>query len=96
VITFPRLAAGVTVEDLDPDLCLFRPDIDEVLVLNQTAGDVVRLADGARSIVDMVELLARVYGQPSTDLAADVTAVVQDLSSRGYVQDAADAVGSSS
>jgi hypothetical protein len=85
----PAPARSVTVEELDEELCLFRPDIDEVLVLNGPAGDVWRLADGATSVADIVSLLATAYGVPLERLAADVEAVVADLTNRGYLVEAA-------
>ena len=81
----PRPADGVTVEDFDDDLCLFRRDIDEVLVLNASAGDVWRLADGQTSVVEMVALLAHTYALPSARLESEVQGVVAQLVARGYL-----------
>lgn len=78
-------AAGVVVEDLDEDVCLYRPDIDEVLVLNQSAGDVWRLVDGTLSVAGLVTQLARAYGLEAATIEADVREVVNDLCARGFL-----------
>ena len=97
VLERPRPASEIVVEDLDDDLCLYRPDIDEVLVLNHTAGDVWRLADGQLRVAEIVERLAGVYtidSADSADLAGsadignDVHRVIEDLETRGYLVDA--------
>ena len=83
----PVPAENIVAEDLDEDVCLYRPDIDEVLVLNQTAGDVWRLADGHLSVAGIAATLARVYAREESDWRADVQTVVDDLAMRGYLVD---------
>ena len=78
-------APGVLVEDLDQDVCLYRADIDEVLVLNATAGDVWRLADGEFELDQVVTRLAEVYQLPTDDIREQVRSVVADLLDRGYL-----------
>jgi hypothetical protein len=85
VINRPIPAPGVVVEDLDDDVCLYRSDIDEVLVLNQSAGDIWRLADGDRSVETIATRLADVYGTDEATMRTDVQAVVADLLTRGYL-----------
>ena len=85
MINRPIPAPGVVVEDLDDDVCLYRSDIDEVLVLNQSAGDIWRLADGDRSVEAIATRLADVYGTDETTVRTDVQAVVADLLARGYL-----------
>ncbi len=75
----------VVVEDLDEDVCLYRPDIDEVVVLNATAGDVWRLADGELTLDQLVERLAAAYQAPVDQVRPDVHSVFQDLLDRGYL-----------
>lgn len=83
-------APGVLVEDLDSDVCLYRADIDEVLVLNATAGDVWRLTDGDFELDQVVQLLAEVYRLPTDDIREQVRSVVADLLDRGYLVPATD------
>lgn len=85
MINRPIPAPGVVVEDLDDDVCLYRSDIDEVLVLNQSAGDIWRLADGDRSVETIATRLADVYGTDEATMRTDVQAVVADLLTRGYL-----------
>ncbi|HET6210295.1 MAG TPA: PqqD family protein [Jatrophihabitans sp.] len=78
-------APGVLVEDLDQDVCLYRADIDEVLVLNATAGDVWRLTDGDYELDQVVQRLAEVYRLAADDIREQVRSVVADLLDRGYL-----------
>jgi hypothetical protein len=89
MVTGPRPADGVTVEDFDDDLCLFRRDIDEVLVLNMSAADIWRLADGQTSVAQIVDLLARTYAVPCARVAPEVQDVVTQLIARGYLVETA-------
>jgi hypothetical protein len=75
----------VLVEDLDQDVCLYRADIDEVLVLNATAGDVWRLADGEFELEQVVLRLAEVYRLSAEDIRDQVESVFADLLDRGYL-----------
>lgn len=75
----------VVVEDLDDDICLYRPDIDEVVVLNTTAADVWRLADGELTLDQLVHRLASAYQLPTDRLESDVRSVFTDLLDRGYL-----------
>jgi hypothetical protein len=76
------------VEDLDDDVCLYRPDIDEVLVLNSSGGDVWRLAEGELTVEQITERIALFYGVSAVEVASDVSRVVADLIERGYLVDA--------
>ena len=78
-------APDVLVEDLDQDICLYRPDIDEVLVLNATAGDVWRLADGEFELEQVVQRLAEVYRLTAEEIRDEVHSVFTDLLDRGYL-----------
>ncbi len=89
MLQLPVPASTVIAEELDTDVCLYRTDTDEVLVLNQTAGDIWRLSDGDLSVAGIVATLARAYRQPEADLAEPVRTVVDDLEGRGYLVEAA-------
>jgi len=78
-------APGVVIEDLDDDVCLYRPDIDEVLVLNREAGDIWRLADGDLTVDEIAHRLAGAYQRTVGDLQSQVADVVDDLTARGYL-----------
>lgn len=85
VIERPMADPRVVAEDLDDDVCLYRADIDEVVVLNRSAGDVWRLADGERRVDEIVDMLATAYQSAAVALREDVVAVIDDLSRRGYL-----------
>ncbi len=78
-------ASVVVVEDLDDDICLYRPDINEVLVLNPSAADVWRLADGELTVDEIAQRLAAVYGLPAGSLDGDVRIAIDDLEERAYL-----------
>jgi hypothetical protein len=82
----PQPTADVTAEDLDSDVCLYRSDIDEVLVLNQSAADVWRLADGTATVAEIITRLAAAYQVAVDVVAADAHAVIDDLTTRGYLE----------
>lgn len=60
-------------------------------MLNHTAGDVWRLADGRLRVAEIVERLTGIYAidsAGSADLGNDVHRVIEDLETRGYLVDA--------
>lgn len=77
---------GITVEELDDGLCLFRETDSELLVLNHTAADVWRLADSTSDIGQLLAELADKYGAEPDELAADVERVLAELTSKGYLR----------
>lgn len=76
----------LVVEEIDDELCLFRPDIDEVLVLNTTASDIWRLVDSRTGADEIAEVLATAYGANRGQVLSDVRATVADLSARGFLR----------
>jgi hypothetical protein len=85
VLILPKPRDGVVVEDVDDDLCLYRTDIDEVLVLNQSAGDVWRLVDGRTDVDAIAQQLSEFYQVDLGQIRSDVRAVVDDLAQRGFL-----------
>lgn len=67
---------GVTEVELDGQVCLYSPAGEQVVVLNGTASDVWRLADGEHTLAQLVDLLAGVYGCDPQSIADDVRAAV--------------------
>ncbi|MGX7678039.1 PqqD family protein [Jatrophihabitans sp. DSM 45814] len=84
--SFPLHTADIDVQDLDDEVCLYRADIDEVLVLNGTAGDIWRLADGTASVAQIITLLAQAYQTSTAAIDADVVGVLTDLAERGFLE----------
>lgn len=85
MVEHPAPTPGVVEEDLDGEVCLYRSDVDEVLILNETAADVWRLCDGEQSTTRIIGLLAMAYGATPDELAADVRATLDRLHSDGYL-----------
>lgn len=72
-------ALGVSEVELDGQVCLYSPAGEHVVVLNDTASDVWRLADGERTVGQIITLLAGVYGCTPADIGADVHAAVESF-----------------
>jgi Coenzyme PQQ synthesis protein D (PqqD) len=85
VLERPRPAANLVIEDLDEDVCLYRPDVNEAVVLNRSAADVWRLADGESTVTDIVSQLATAYGVDCSKVERDIQGVVDDLGERGFL-----------
>ncbi|HEU4915165.1 MAG TPA: PqqD family protein [Acidimicrobiia bacterium] len=78
-------APQVVETEVDGDVCLYDPTSERVAVLNATASDVWRLADGTFTISEISELLASSYGTQPTSIAPDVEAVVSEFIEAGFL-----------
>ena len=76
----------LSVEELDDELCLYRADVDAVLVLSPTAADIWQLIDGEASVDDISATLAVAYAADPTVVRSDVLRTVADLRDRGFLQ----------
>jgi pyrroloquinoline quinone biosynthesis protein D len=56
-----------------------------VLVLNQTAHDVLALCDGQRAVAEVVEALATQYASDANAIAGDVKEILQRLVEKSFV-----------
>jgi hypothetical protein len=81
----PAPNPSVTVEELGTEVCLYRPDLDEVLVLNSSAADVWRLADGSMSTAVIAAALAQAFDAEPSIVQQDVGRIVDDLVERGFL-----------
>jgi hypothetical protein len=72
-------AAGVSEVEIDGRICLYAPGSEQVVVLNDTASDVWRLADGERTLAELVDLLAASYGVEAASILGDVQAAVEQF-----------------
>jgi pyrroloquinoline quinone biosynthesis protein D len=57
---------------------LFDPD--------EIAVEVLKLCDGARTVGDITDQLAKDYNAPREDIEADIIAMLQDLADKGVVK----------
>lgn len=55
-------------------------DPDEIAV------EVLKLCDGARTVSDIADQLAKDYNAPREDIEADIIAMLQDLADKGVVK----------
>lgn len=58
---------------------------ERVLVPDETALEIVRLCDGAVSVAQIVETLAKKYNAAADMIGKDVTAMLQDLADKGFL-----------
>ena len=56
-----------------------------VLVLNQTAHDVLALCDGQRAVAEIVKTLAAQYATEANTIDGDVKEILQRLADKGFV-----------
>ena len=58
---------------------------ERVLVPDDTAAEVVGMADGKASVGEIVDRLAEKYAAPRDEIAGDVIEMLQDLADQGYL-----------
>jgi len=61
---------------------------ERVLAPDEIAVEVLQLCDGARSVADMVDLLAVKYAAEREAILTDVIAMLQDLADKGFLTEA--------
>jgi pyrroloquinoline quinone biosynthesis protein D len=86
-LTRPRLVTGARLQydDVREEHVLLVPE--GVVRLNPTAAEVLELCDGERSLDEIVDTLAARY--EGSDLRNDVQGLVDGMTQRGLVVDAA-------
>jgi pyrroloquinoline quinone biosynthesis protein D len=86
-LTRPRLATGARLQydDVRGEHVLLVPE--GVVRLNPTAAEVLELCDGERSLDEIVDTLSARYA--GSDLRGDVEGLVDGMTQRGLVVDAA-------
>lgn len=72
--------------EIGDEISLYDPATERVMVLNTTASDVWRLADGQHDVEGIVNLLARAYQVEPDTIAEDVRGVVQRLAEEGLLE----------
>jgi pyrroloquinoline quinone biosynthesis protein D len=86
-LTRPRLVTGARLQydDVREEHVLLVPE--GVVRLNPTAAEVLELCDGERSLDEIVDTLSARY--EGSDLRGDVEGLVDGMTQRGLVVDAA-------
>ena len=79
----PRFASGVRLhyDKARERWVVMAPE--RMFVLDETALEVLRLVDGARSLDDIAQALAQRFDAPRDVIAADVRTMLDDLAARG-------------
>ena len=72
--------------EIDGDISLYDPMSEHVTVLNSTASDVWRLADGESSVEEITSLLATAYGVEESSISRDVVDTVDQLRDQGLIE----------
>jgi len=57
---------------------IFEPD--------DIAVEVLKLCDGARTVADIADVLAKEYNAPKEEVSTDIIAMLQDLADKGVVK----------
>lgn len=76
----------VTETAVDGTVSLYAPSTQQVLLLNETATSVWRLADGTRTVGQLVDELAAQYGVAAESIRDQVRGTVQDLADGGLIE----------
>jgi pyrroloquinoline quinone biosynthesis protein D len=61
---------------------------ERVLAPDEIAVEVLQLCDGARSVEQMIDLLAEKYAADRDAIGTDVIAMLQDLADKGFLTEA--------
>lgn len=77
--------ASVREVDVDGCLTLYRRASDQVLVLNETASEVWRLADGTLDEEQIVVSLAEAYGVPAAAIRPEVRETIERFVTEGLL-----------
>jgi hypothetical protein len=72
--------------EVDGDISIYDPRTEQVTVLNSTASDVWRLADGAHDVDEIAGLLAAAYGVLPEEIKTEVRETVDRLSGQGLFE----------
>jgi pyrroloquinoline quinone biosynthesis protein D len=81
----PRLRPGMKLrEDTTRDRWVVLGP-ERMFIPDETALEVLRLVDGARSLDGIIDALAAQFDAPRAEIAADVQGLLEDLAEKGVV-----------
>lgn len=81
-----RVREVVELVELDDGFSVFDPTTGRVAFLNRTASDVLSLADGGTSVVEIATALALAYGVAADDILDDIRSALESLRSAGAIE----------
>lgn len=71
--------------EVDGDISLYDTQEERVIVLNPTASDVWRLADGDMTTDEIAETLSKAYGSSVATIRPDVESLLESLIDQGLL-----------
>ncbi len=83
--SYPVPNRAVQGRRLDNEAVLVLPDQGEVKVLNEVGAQIWALADGTRSVRDIVQAICAEYHVPRAEAEADALAFIAELEAKGIV-----------
>lgn len=75
----PRLLENLRTEPLERRVLVYDPNGGMVVELNATAGLVVQLCDGSRTVPEITAVLAEAFPQSAADVTDEVPTIVDQL-----------------
>jgi Coenzyme PQQ synthesis protein D (PqqD) len=85
----PQRRSDVLAQAAGDTVILLTPDSGEYFTLNEVGGRIWELADGSRSVAEIVGLLAEEYDAPLDEIQADALEVLSQLAEERLVTDGA-------
>lgn len=71
--------------EMDGEISLYNPSTEQVTILNGTASDIWRLADGEHTVDEIIDLLAAAYHVAQDEIARDVQDTVARFFEEGLL-----------
>ncbi len=75
----PERRPGFRLEILDDEIILLHPTDGTIVQCNQTAGIVLQLCDGSRSMSEITDLVSDAFPASKDSVADDVQAILSSL-----------------
>ena len=85
----PQRRSDVLAQTAGDTVILLTPDSGEYFTLNEVGGRIWELADGSRSVAEIVAVLVEEYEAPLEEIQADALEVLGELAEEGLVSDGA-------
>jgi len=79
----PKRGDGFEIEAMDDELLLYDATKERVVHMNGSCALVWQLADGTRTVGEMIRVLEETYPEAKADIPSDVRAALATLSGHG-------------
>jgi coenzyme PQQ biosynthesis protein PqqD len=84
----PLRRADVLAQSAGDTVILLTPDAGEYFTLNEVGGRIWALADGTRTVSEIVQALVAEYDAPRSAIEADTLELLEELTEQDLVRDA--------